>query len=125
MLTSCGTQAGNSGGSASDSPAGESKAGTSSEETVKVGLLHSLTGAMAISEKSVRDAEAKVKNNKKKGSSKKKDARYDAIYRDIEDSFQNFFGTKVKLNAGPKKGKIVIQYNSNDELERIMELIKK
>ena len=74
---------------------------------------------------SVRDAEAKVKNNKKKGSSKKKDARYDAIYRDIENSFQNFFGTKVKLNAGPKKGKIVIQYNSNDELERIMELIKK
>ncbi|HOV40476.1 MAG TPA: urea ABC transporter substrate-binding protein [Oscillospiraceae bacterium] len=28
-----------------------------SEQTVKVGLLHSLTGAMAISEKSVRDAE--------------------------------------------------------------------
>jgi urea transport system substrate-binding protein len=57
MFSSCGAQTGNSGGTPSDSPAGESKAGTSSEETVKVGLLHSLTGAMAISEKSVRDAE--------------------------------------------------------------------
>lgn len=34
-----------------------SGSGTDSEGTVKVGLLHSLTGAMAISEKSVRDAE--------------------------------------------------------------------
>ena len=72
---------------------------------------------------SVREAEKKAKNKKKPA--KKKDARYEAIYRDIENSFQNFFGTKVQLNAGPKKGKIVIQYNSNEELERIMELIKK
>ena len=72
---------------------------------------------------SVRDAEKKVKTNKK-AVVKKKDSKYEAIYRDIEDSFQSFFGTKVKLNAGPKKGKIVIQYNSNEDLERIMELIK-
>ena len=72
---------------------------------------------------SVRDAEKKVKTNKK-AAVKKKDSKYEAIYRDIEDSFQTFFGTKVKLNAGPKKGKIVIQYNSNEDLERIMELIK-
>ena len=72
---------------------------------------------------SVREAEKKAKNKKKPA--KKKDARYESIYRDIEDSFQSFFGTKVQLNAGPKKGKIVIQYNSNEELERIMELIKK
>ena len=56
---------------------------------------------------------------------KKKDEKYQAIFRDIEDSFQVFFGTKVKLDAGPKKGKIIIQYNSNDDLERILELIKK
>ena len=55
---------------------------------------------------------------------KKKDEKYQAIFRDIEDSFQVFFGTKVKLDAGPKKGKIIIQYNSNDDLERILELIK-
>lgn len=50
--------------------------------------------------------------------------RYQAIYRDIENSFQGFFGTKVKLQAGKRKGKIVIEYNSNDDLERILGLIK-
>ena len=56
---------------------------------------------------------------------RKKDERYEAIFRDIEDSFQGFFGTKVKLDAGPKKGKIIIQYQSNEDLERILELIKR
>lgn len=69
----------------------------------------------------VREAEEKTKNKKKM---KKKDARYEAIYRDIEDSFQSFFGTKVKLQAGQKKGKIVIEYKSNDDLERLLEIIK-
>ncbi|MDR1538959.1 MAG: urea ABC transporter substrate-binding protein [Clostridiales bacterium] len=36
---------------------GSAQASGTSAETIKVGLLHSLTGAMAISEKSVRDAE--------------------------------------------------------------------
>ena len=54
----------------------------------------------------------------------KKNQKYEAIYRDIEDSFQYFFGTKVKLNAGKKKGKIIIEYNSNEDLERLLELIK-
>ena len=52
-----------------------------------------------------------------------------AIYckkvRDIESSFQNFFGTKVRLDAGKRKGKIVIEYANNEDLERILELIKK
>ena len=31
---------------------------------------------------------------------------------------------KVKLDAGERKGKIIIQYNSNDDLERILSLLK-
>lgn len=50
--------------------------------------------------------------------------RREAICRDIEDTFQSFFGTKVKLNAGKRSGKIIIQYSTNDELERILNLIK-
>ena len=69
----------------------------------------------------VSESAKKLKTSKKL---KKKDVRYEAIFRDIEDKFQGFFGTKVKLDAGPKKGKIIIQYNSNDDLERILELIK-
>lgn len=79
--------------------------------------------ALRIIEKgqTVRDIERSVQNKKK---ITKKNARYEAVYRDIEDSFQSFFGTKVKLNAGKNSGKIVIQYTSNDELERLLEIIK-
>ncbi len=69
----------------------------------------------------VRDIERTVKNKKK---TPKKEKKNEAIYRDIEDSFRNFFGAKVKLNAGPRSGKIVIQYSSNEELERILEKIR-
>ncbi len=71
---------------------------------------------------SVREAEKKMKVRKKV--SKKQDNKYIPIYRDIEDTFQGFFGTKVKLDAGERKGKIIIQYSSNDDLERILGLLK-
>lgn len=70
---------------------------------------------------SVREAEKKMHVKKRM---KKKDEKYEAIYKDIEQSFRGFFGTKVKLDAGVKKGKIIISYNSNDDLERILQLIK-
>ena len=70
----------------------------------------------------VREVEQKTQLKKKM---KKKDQKYEAIFRDIEDSFQSFFGTKVRLDAGQRKGKIVIEYKSNEDLERLLELIKK
>ena len=70
----------------------------------------------------VQELAKKTKNINK---NKNKEIKYEAIYRDIEDTFRGFFGTKVKLDAGPKKGKIIIQYSSNEDLERILELIKK
>lgn len=70
----------------------------------------------------VNDAEKMVKSEKKKT---KKSKRYEAVCREIEDSFQDFFGTKVKLNAGVRSGKIVIHYSTNDELERLLGLIRK
>ena len=82
---------------------------------------YQLALSMIESGDTVREAEKKIQTRKKM---KKKDARYESIFRDIEDTFQGFFGTKVKLDAGPKKGKIIIQYASNEELERILELIK-
>lgn len=70
----------------------------------------------------VKDIEDIVKRKKK---TPKKNRKYEAVYRDIEDSFQDFFGTKVKLNAGAHSGKIIIQYSTNDELERMLSLIRK
>ena len=42
---------------------------------------------------SVREIERKVKNKK---TVQQKGSQYEAIYRDIENKFQGFFGTKVK-----------------------------
>ena len=69
----------------------------------------------------VRDIERKIRQAK---GTAEKDPRVEAIYRDIEDSFQGFFGTKVKLNPNKRSGKIIIQYSSYDDLERILGLIK-
>lgn len=73
---------------------------------------------------SVRDIERNLKNKKNVNKQTKEDRKkYEAIYRDIEERFQGFFGTKVKLDAGTKSGKIIIKYSSNEDLERILELI--
>lgn len=69
----------------------------------------------------VSDIERMVKNEKKVP---KKNKKYEAICKDIEDSFTSFFGTKVKLNAGARSGKIIIQYSTNEELERILNLVR-
>lgn len=69
----------------------------------------------------VRDFE---KNVSFKKNMKQKADKYESIFRDIENSFQGFFGTKVKLEPGKRKGKIVIEYANNEDLERILELIK-
>ena len=70
--------------------------------------------------RTVRDIERKTQRNKPQ----KVDPRYVAICNDVEDRFQSYFGTKVKVDAGKRSGKIVIQYSTNDELARILDLIK-
>ncbi len=50
--------------------------------------------------------------------------RNHVLYKSIEDNFQSFFGSKVRLDPGKRRGKIIIEYTSNDDLERILGLIK-
>jgi len=78
--------------------------------------------ALKIIEKggTVRDMERKNQRN----TGKIVDKQFAAICNDVEDSFQTFFGTKVKVDAGRRSGKIIIQYNTNDDLARILDLIK-
>lgn len=71
---------------------------------------------------SVREVEKQMRIKKK--ANPIKPGRYTAMCRDIEDSFRNFFGTKVKVDAGKRAGKIIIQYSSNEELSRILDIIK-
>ena len=70
---------------------------------------------------SVRQAESKNRITKNE---KKLDPRYKYLYEDIEDRFQGFFGTKVKLDQGKRKGRIIIEYHNNEDLERMLNLIK-
>ena len=79
--------------------------------------------ALRIIEKnaSVSDAENYAKNEKK---IKKNNKKYEALCSEIENTFEDYFGTKVKLKAGIRSGSIIIHYSTNDELERILGLVK-
>lgn len=63
----------------------------------------------------------KVLSKKEKKAPKKLDEEYIAI----EDRFREILGTKVKIVRNNKNGKILIEYYSVDELERIVELIER
>lgn len=79
---------------------------------------------------SVRDTEKLVKNlqNEKKNPSsekKKLDPKMEAIYRDLEEQMKRVMGTKVTINAKDEKsGKLEIEYYSQDELDRIIDLLR-
>ena len=49
-------------------------------------------------------------------------------FRAMEEKFTNYFGAKAKIKVSPKninRGQIILKYNSNEELERMLELLEK
>lgn len=74
---------------------------------------------------SVRETEKLVKKlltEKPAGKINPSDDKEGLIYRDIEDRIRNIIGSKVSIHKKNKKGIIEIEFYSNDELERIIEL---
>ena len=74
---------------------------------------------------SVREIENYTgKANKKKDPKKKAQARKkrDDVLA-VETQMKDILGTKVKIQYGPRKGKIEIEYYSKDELDRLVEMI--
>lgn len=69
----------------------------------------------------VRETEKLVKNILFKKPVKKISVKNEEIYS-IEDKLKGIFGTKVELVTNKKRGKIMIEYYSNDELERLLDL---
>ena len=67
----------------------------------------------------VRQVEKKSKVKETKEEQKKNHI----LYKNIENTFQSFFGSKVRLDAGRRRGKIIIEYTSNEDLERILDLV--
>lgn len=74
---------------------------------------------------SVRETEKLVKALKNpKKEIKKQKLEHTFVYQNIEEQMKNIIGTKVSVNAKANgKGKIEIEYYSEDELERIYDLI--
>ena len=79
---------------------------------------------------SVRDTEKLVKNiqNEKPDTpttGKKIDPQLEAVYRELEEQMKAILGTKVFINPkDDKKGKLEIEYYSQDELDRIIDLLR-
>ncbi len=80
---------------------------------------------------SVRETEKLVRNHlkkeeEKKISEKKEDfSQMETIYHQLEERMKSVIGSKVAIHSrNYKKGKIEIEYYSNDELERIIDLIE-
>lgn len=74
---------------------------------------------------SVRETEKLVKALKNpKKEVKKQKLEHMFVYQNIEEQMKNIIGTKVSVNAKANgKGKIEIEYYSEEELERIYDLI--
>lgn len=77
---------------------------------------------------SVRDVEKAVKQAGKAPREKKKvpdDEALELIFKNLEDRMKTVMGTKVNISRKDKnKGRIEIEYYSESELERIVELIE-
>lgn len=71
----------------------------------------------------VRQAEALAKQLQRKAPPKKQKEKtaYDIEIESLQNKLSSAMGTKVRINHGPKKGKIEIDYYGNDDLERILE----
>ena len=64
-----------------------------------------------------------VEKKSKVKETKEEQKRNHILYKNIENTFQSFFGSKVRLDAGRRRGKIIIEYTSNEDLERILDLV--
>jgi ParB family chromosome partitioning protein len=84
--------------------------------------------ALAVAEKiiaeglSVRATEDLIRRMKKP-EAKKVEVDKTVHHRAVEKELSKKLGTKVQLQLGPKKSKIVIEYYSDDELNQILEKI--
>lgn len=79
---------------------------------------------------SVRETEILVKKeldysiNERRENPKNQNCFQTEGYKELENSLKNILGTKVKLSANKNKGKIEIEYYSDEDLDRLIGLMK-
>ena len=74
---------------------------------------------------SVRELERLIKRISEKKNDNNNSSNYDInpYYKDIKNQLQNYFGTKVNISNKKNKGKIEIEYYSEEDLQRILDII--
>lgn len=71
---------------------------------------------------SVRETEALV--SRRSLGEKKIEIKRDQNISDLESQLQQLFGTRVKITHGKKRGRIQIEYYSNEDLNRILDMFR-
>jgi ParB family chromosome partitioning protein len=74
---------------------------------------------------SVRELEQLVRTGLKSPTRRKLLKQRDQNVAVLEDELQRTLGTKVRILAKKKRGKIVIEYYSNEDLDRLINIIKR
>ena len=78
---------------------------------------------------SVRELENDVKNmlvarENSRIQFKQEDKEVNPYYKDVKNKLQDYFGTKVNLSSKKNKGKIEIEYYSEEDLQRLLDIMK-
>jgi ParB family chromosome partitioning protein len=94
--------------------------------TAKSALQNEAWRAIVSKGLSVRETEALIKRLKEgKKKPKKPEPGSDEIYlSDLADELSRQLGTKVKIKRHGKKGKVEIEFYNNDDLDRLIEILK-
>jgi ParB family transcriptional regulator, chromosome partitioning protein len=71
----------------------------------------------------VRQTESRVSSLKQPVATKPAGSKKNIFIKDLEKQLESRLGTKVDINPTKKGGKLVVTYYSDDDLERIQELI--
>lgn len=74
---------------------------------------------------SVRQTEQLVKKLNTDIKEKSVEKKKDVMLKSVEETLMSSLGTKVQITRGTKKGKIEIEYYSEEELQRIIDLINR
>lgn len=91
-----------------------------------VNMIEQVADDIVKRELNVRQVERLVKNlseKKEEGPNRKKHV-VNLIIKELEESLQSDLKTKVEIKSRGKKGKIIIEYYSNEDLERLIAEIK-
>lgn len=72
---------------------------------------------------SVRQTERLIKEIQLKNTKKEVSKVQDPYYTDIKNKLENYFGTKIILNKTKNRGKIEIEYYSEEDLQRILDIL--